>query len=286
MLAIELDGRGEFRLITKCRMKKSELYTVITGASRGLGKCLAKECAKKGRNLILVASSDEHVIETAKELSRKYNITAFGYETDLTKEENINSLAEWINLNYHVDMLINNAGIGGTNHFGEAKANYIDTIIQLNMKALVLLTHKLLPLLKSQKRSYILNIASLAAFGPMPYKTIYPASKAFVSSFSRGLNAELKGTNVSVSVAYPGGMATNNEITERMKKYNALVKSTFLSPEKTAKICIRQVLVHKTVIVPGLANKISRLFIKFIPEEIRLNIFSRNLKREMLVHSV
>ena len=267
-------------------MEKGELYTVITGASKGLGKCLAEECARRERNLILVALPEEHVRETANELSKKYGIKAIGYETDLTSGENLYSLAEWIKSDYKIDMLINNAGIGGTNHFGEAKANYIDTIIQLNMKALVLLTHKLLPLLKLQKKSYILNIASLAAFGPMPYKTIYPASKAFVSSFSRGLNAELKGTNVSVSVAYPGGMATNPEIIERMDSYNALVKNTFLSPYKTAKILIRKTLANRTVIVPGLVNKISRLFIKFVPEEVRLNIFSRNLKKEMLVNTV
>ena len=115
--------------------------------------------------------------------------------------------------------------MGGTNYFDEAKTDYLDTIIQLNMKALVHLTHKLLPALKKSNNSHILNISSLAAFGPMPYKTIYPASKAFVSSFSRGLNAELKKTSVSVSVAYPGGMATNPEVTKRMEEYNSLKES-------------------------------------------------------------
>ena len=264
-------------------MHKSEVYTVITGASSGLGKSLAIESAKKGRNLILVALPYESVSRVAYELEKIYKIKAVGYETDLTNDENIYSLAEWIRSNYKVDMLINNAGIGGTNHFGEAKPGYINTIIQLNMKALVMLTHQLLPWLKLQKESYILNIASMAAFGPMPYKTIYPASKAFVSSFSRGLSAELKGTNISVSVAYPGGMATNPEITERMAKYSGVVKSTFLSPDQVAQILVRQTLNRKTVIVPGFVNKISRLFIKFVPEEIRLNIFSKNLQKEIHV---
>jgi len=264
-------------------MEKSKLFTVITGASKGLGKSLAKERAKMGHNLILVSLPDETVTQFAIELSKKYNITAIGYETDLTKEKNIYSLSEWIISNYKIDMLINNAGIGGTYHFGDAKVDYINTIIHLNIKALVLMTHQLLPLLKSQQRSYILNIASMAAFGPMPFKTVYPASKAFVSSFSRGLNAELKGTNVSVSVAHPGGMATNSEISKRIKQHNFLVKSTFMTPEKIAKICIKQTLARKTVIVPGVANKISRLFFNLVPENLRLNIFRKNLKKEMLV---
>ena len=264
-------------------MHKSQVYTVITGASSGLGKSLAMESAKSGRNLILVALPFESVSRVAYELEKIYNIKAVGYETDLTNDENIHSLVGWIRSNYKIDMLINNAGIGGTNHFGEAKAGYIDTIIQLNMKALVMLTHQLLPLLKLQEKSYILNISSMAAFGPMPYKTIYPASKAFVSSFSRGLNAELKGTNISVSVAYPGGMATNPEITERMAKYSGFVKKTFLTPETVAEILLRKTLKCKTVIVPGFVNKISRLFIKFVPEEVRLNIFSKNLQKEICV---
>lgn len=264
-------------------MNKSEVYTVITGASSGLGRSLAIESAKKGRNLILVALPFESVARLAFELKKIYQIKAVGYETDLTNDENIQLLAGWIKSNYKVDMLINNAGIGGTNHFSEAKTDYIDTIIQLNMKALVMLTHQLLPLLKAQKKSYILNISSMAAFGPMPYKTIYPASKAFVSSFSRGLNAELRGTNITVCVAYPGGMATNPEISERMAKYSGLVKSTFLSPDEVAQILIRQTLNSKTVIVPGFVNKISRLFIMFVPEEIRLNLFSKNLQKEIIV---
>lgn len=257
-------------------------YTLITGASKGLGKCLAEECAQRGRNLILVALPNEDVWQTAAELSKKYKINALGYETDLTIEKNINTLTNWIKSDYQIDMLINNAGVGGTEYFDEARTHYINTIIQLNMKALVLLTHQLLPLLKEQKESFILNIASLAAFGPMPYKTIYPASKAFVSSFSRGLNAELKGSNVSVSVSYPGGMATNPEIISRMENYSDFIKSTFLSPKKTAEISIAQTLNRKTIIVPGIANKVSRLFIRFIPENIRFTIFRKNLKKEML----
>ena len=266
-------------------MKNSELYTVITGASRGLGKCLATECAKRGRNLILVALPTEDVNQTAMELSKDFNIKAIGCETDLTKEKNVNSLAKWIKTNYQIDMLINNAGIGGTNYFEAASGSYIDTIIQLNMRALVFLTHQLLPVIKLQRNARILNIASLAAFGPMAFKTIYPASKAFVSSFSRSLNAELKGTNVSVSVAHPGGMATNPEITDRMNQYNRLVKATFLSPAETAKICIDQTFAQKTVIIPGFVNKINRLGFRLFPEKLRLDILSKAAKKEILVNA-
>lgn len=262
-------------------MNNKSVYTVITGASMGLGKCMAVECARKNRNLILIALPDESIHKTAIELSERYGVKVECYETDLTLEEHIDSLTTWINKHFEIDMLINNAGTGGTKNFDNATIQYMNNIIQLNMKALVYLTHQLLPLLKQQPTSYILNIASLAAFGPMPFKTIYPASKAFVSSFSRGLNAELLHTGVSVSVAYPGAMATNPEISRRMSKHSSIVKSTYLSPQKTAQRCIRKTLAGKVIIVPGFANKMSRLFIQLMPEELLLYILSRNFKKEI-----
>lgn len=262
-------------------MNKNKLFTVITGASKGLGKCLAIECAARGRNLILVSLPNENIDQLAIHLAKEYTIQAHPYETDLTKEHNILYLTKHLNKHYQIDMLINNAGIGGTNYFGHVSTNYINAIIQLNMKALVLLTHELLPMLTSQKKAYILNIASLAAFGPMPYKTIYPASKAFVSSFSKGLNIELKDTSVSVSIAYPGGMATSPIIAQRMEKHNAFVKATYLSPSVTAKICIDKTLAQKVNIVPGLGNKLNLLMIKIIPESLFLKIISKNIKKEL-----
>ncbi|MFK5855456.1 MAG: SDR family NAD(P)-dependent oxidoreductase [Bacteroidota bacterium] len=267
-------------------MKNTERYTVITGASRGLGKSLAIECAKEGRNLILVSLPNENIAHTAYEISQTFDIKAVSYEINLTIDKDVDSLSAWIKSNFSIDMLINNAGMGGTDYFDEAHTDYLDTIIQLNMKALVQLTHKLLPALKKSSNSHILNISSLAAFGPMPYKTIYPASKAFVSSFSRGLNAELKKSNVSVSVAYPGGMATNPEVTKRMEEYSSFVQSTFLSPDKTAKILIKQTLQGKTIIVPGFANKINRLLFKFVPEELLLNMFTKSLQKELLLEAI
>jgi len=262
-------------------MKNTEQYTLITGASMGLGKCLAEECAKRGHNLILIALSSEGIGKTALQLSEKYHIKAIGCETDLTKEQNIHSLSNWLIANYNINFLINNAGIGGTEYFEKASINYFQNIIQLNMSALVLLTHQLLPVLKRQANSYILNISSMAAFGPMAYKTIYPASKAFVSSFSRGLSTELLGTNISVSVAHPGGMATNPEVSKRMEQYNSLVKATYMTPKEIAEICIAQTYAKKTIIVPGFINKINRLAFKWFPEKLRLKILANGAKKEM-----
>jgi short-subunit dehydrogenase len=267
-------------------MRILKIYTVITGASKGLGLSLAKKCAKNGRNLILISLPGENIKDVALNINKLYNVDVQTYETDLRDEQNIREVAIWIKSSFIVSMLINNAGVGGTQYFMRAEKEYLNTIIQLNMKALVLLTHELLPMLKLQKRAYILNIASMAAFGPMPYKTVYPASKAFVSSFSKGLDAELKGTGVSVTVAYPGGMITTPEIEKRVESYGRFIKSTFLEPYLVAEIILDAALKGKKVIIPGVINKVSRLLMRLMPEDIRLNMFRKNIKKELNVNFV
>lgn len=245
-------------------------YTLITGASCGLGKEFAIDCARRGRNLILTALPGELVSKTGRQLARQYNVDVVAYEADLTNIEEVRALAGIINDNYNVDMLINNAGLGGAHPFIESAPEYIEKIILLNIYAVVMITRFLLPNLKKQGESYILNIASLAAFRPMPFKTVYPASKAFVYSFSRSLDAELKGTGVSVSVAHPGGMKTNAEVSQRINNHPKWIQSTTLSAEKVAHICIRRMLRRRKVIIPGIVNKLYWLLLKITPLPITL----------------
>src|SRR5690606_35591644 len=193
-------------------------YAVITGSSQGLGKSFAYELAKNGWNLILISLPDENLQHMSKRLNSLFGIRAFYYETDLTIKDNVMAVCNWINGNFDIQMLINNAGIGGTKRFDEVSSAYIEKIIQLNVLATTLLTHQLLPNLKRQEKSYVLNVSSLAAFSPIAYKTVYPASKAFIHSFSRGLYQELKDTSVFVSVVNPGPMRTNPDTTKRINE--------------------------------------------------------------------
>lgn len=261
-------------------MRYQNTFTVITGASQGLGKALAGVCARQGRNLILISLPGEHIHLTAKELMRQHAVEVICLETDLTLEENISEMVSSIK-KYNINILINNAGIGGTKKFMDADLAYINGILQLNMKSLVILTHQLLPILKKQKQSYILNISSLAAFSPMPYKTVYPATKAFVYSFSRGLNAELKGSNIHVAVAHPGGMPTNGDTTKRINTHSKFIRFSILSAETTATICMEKLLQGESIIIPGKMNRFSSFLQKFMPVDLQLRIFSTKLQREL-----
>ncbi len=161
-------------------------YAVITGASMGLGKAFAIECAKRNMNLILISLPDENLNELCGKLELAHGIKAHYYETDLTTPEAVEELAQWINEKFSVQMIINNAGIGGSRIFSDTSVDYLENIILLNISAMVFLTRLLLPELKRHPSAFILNVSSLAALSPLPFKTVYPASKAFIHHFSQG----------------------------------------------------------------------------------------------------
>jgi len=256
-----------------------ELFAVVTGASQGLGKAFSSELAKRKINLILVSLPNQNLAELSAEIGEEYKVKTHYYETDLTVNENVLKLSEWINRNFSVNLLINNAGMGGSKRFIDADVNYINNIMQLNVVATSILSHQLLPNLMSQSKSYILNVSSMAAFSPIGYKTVYPASKSFVHSFSRGLYEELKDTNVFVSVVNPGAMKTNDEITSRIEKQGFFGKLTLLEPEKVAKYCITQLFNRDTVIM---VNSFSWLMLHLLPIWIRLPLMTRAIKREVI----
>jgi hypothetical protein len=255
-------------------------YAVITGASRGLGKSFALQLAKKGKNLILISLEGENLPTFANELSVKYNIKSLFFETDLTILNSVMEIAGKINHNYNIDMLINNAGTGGSKKFEDASAEYLYNILQLNITATIMLTRLLLPNLKNRKRSFILNVSSLAAFSPIGYKTVYPASKAFIHSFSRGLYQELKDTGVFVSVINPGAMKTNADVTKRIEHQGFRGKLSLLDPEKVAERALRKLEKRDTVIM---MNHFSWLMLKLTPIWIRLPLLTNAVKRELSV---
>lgn len=261
---------------TTKRTTKSNSYAVVTGASRGLGKTIAEELSLRGFNTILVGTSTR-TQEVCQELMDTYHTQSVCFMTDLTVENNVLQLAEDINRQYDVFMLVNNAGTGGSREFADAPVAYLDNIINLNIRCTTLLTHQLLPNLMRQSRSHILNIGSMAAFTPTGYKTIYPASKSFVYVFSLGLREELQGTPVSVSVCSPGAMATNPDVTARIQKQGFWGRATLKSTESIARKCIRQTLRGKRqVIVNPIAYGLSHL----VPTTLKTWAMSRIVKQE------
>jgi short-subunit dehydrogenase len=207
-------------------------------------------------------------------------VEAFFYETDLSKKENLRLLAQWANA-YPVFALVNNAGRGGTKPFLEAGDDYLDGILQLNIRATALLTRQMLPTLLQQKKSYLLNVASMAAFAPIGYKTVYPASKRFVQHFSAGLREELKGAGLSVSVLYPGAMMTNADASQRIERQGLLGKLGLLPTERIAQIAIAGLLQGKADIVPGRANFFTAKLLSALPQKWTVKWLTKAIRREV-----
>ncbi len=262
-------------------MTKKKFYTLITGASTGLGKQFALECARRSMNLILISLPDEKLEELCIAITKTYQVQVSFRETDLTDRISVENTAGWINENFQVNMIINNAGAGGSRIFTDSSIDYLDNIIQLNISAMVMLTRLLLPQLKTRPRAYILNVSSLAAFSPVPYKTVYPASKAFIQNFSLGLNAELSNTCVNVSVLNPGPILTNPDVSKRIDGQSHYVKLSVMKPETVACIAIRKMLKGKTVIIPGFMNRFNAFFIRLVPVGFKILVGTIIFKREL-----
>ncbi|MDD1712287.1 MAG: SDR family NAD(P)-dependent oxidoreductase [Methanoregulaceae archaeon] len=256
-------------------------YTFITGASSGLGREIAIECARRGMNLILAALPGRSLSRLCADLSEEFGVKAVYYETDLTDKYAIYALAEDILAKYRVNFLVNNAGTGGTLSFDISSPEYLDNIIQLNIRAVSMLARLFIPELKSHPEAWILNVSSMAAFSPIPYKTIYPASKAFVHNFSRSLSQEMKKTSVKVAVVHPGPILTNPDVILRIIRQGAAGKVGLLQAREIARAAIDGVKAGRRVIVPGVMNKINRFLMRVVPADLRLNMLSRVIRREI-----
>jgi short-subunit dehydrogenase len=260
---------------------KENKYALITGASKGLGKAFAMNLASRGINVLLVALHGEGLPELSADIKNKFGVEVDYLEINLRDSSAVHEIADWSN-KVDISILINNAGIGGAKAFELAGVEYLDAMISINIRSLTLLTYLLLPNLKKQSKSYILNVASMASFSPIAFKTVYPASKSFVYSFSCCLKEELKNTCVSVSVLHPGPMKTNAEVSKRIESQGFLAKLGIQSPEEVAGIAIRNLIGGKTMIIPGYMNKFNWLMMKIIPTRIGVPIISNIVKREIV----
>ena len=184
-------------------------------------------------------------------------------------------IKNWCRQNdYAIRMLINNAGVGNSGPFESLAAEFYYNQMQLNIVALVSLTHRFLPILKTQERGYILNVASMAGFYDIPYKGVYSASKKFVLSFSRSLNKELEKTSVSITALCPGGVLTNDDVKIRTQELGLIARKSAMLPEDVARYTINKMLQGKQVVLPGKINKIMYLVSKLIPYSVRMHMMA------------
>lgn len=245
-------------------------YTLITGASGGIGLELARVFASRGHHLILVARSTEKLNALKAELEKQYSIRAEVITKDLSRPDAARELfSETQAKNLNVSILINNAGFGIYGPFSETDLSKELEMLRLNILSLTELTKFFLAPMKQINSGKILNVASTAAFQPGPLMAAYYASKAYVLSFSEALDDELRNTGVSVSTLCPGPTDSDFQSRAAISQDISLFKaSRVMSPDRVARAAYGGLMKRKRVILPGITNKITPLGMRFLPRKV------------------
>ena len=243
-------------------------YALITGASKGIGKAIAADLAAHGFNVLLIARSEELLQQEAARITALYPVKADWLALDLSTAEAPQNVCDWCRAKgYTVQALVNNAGYGLSGPFEKYSAEELVNMMTLNMSTLVALTRLFLPDLRAQPKSYILNIASSAAYQAVPGLTTYAATKAFVLAFSRGLRQELHKTSVSVTCVCPG--ATDTDFPNRAQvgpKGLKAAERLNMSPETVALLATRAMLAGRAEIITGFVNKLGATLAWLLPK--------------------
>src|ERR1700736_2391756 len=251
-------------------MKLQGCTALVTGASAGIGREFARQLAGRARAIVLVARRRRRLEELRDELtSRDPTLNACVRAVDLADTRQIDELVQWMEQEkIGIDLLINNAGLGDAGPFATSDPARIERMVLVNMLALTSLTRRLLPPMIAAKRGAILNVSSSAGFLPIADFSAYAASKAYVTSFSEGLRAELRGTGVSVCALCPGPVHT--EFTDVARRSTEPADRTapeivYVSAAEVARAGLTAMERDRPLVIPGLAMKLAMFFARITP---------------------
>lgn len=242
---------------------------LITGASAGIGREFARQLASRAVFILLIARREDRLNALREEL-RKHNpsLQIEIRQTDLSDEAQVDALCEWIaHENIAIDLLINNAGLGDYGPFAASDAARLNEMIQVNIRALTLLTRCLLPQMIAHKRGAILNVSSSAGFLPIPKTAVYAASKAYVNSFSEALRMELRGSGITVTTLCPGPVHTEfADVAQRTGKRKERAPAIAHVPvERVVSDALAAVESKRAVVIPGLLMKLGMTLVRLTP---------------------
>jgi uncharacterized protein len=252
-------------------------YTLITGASSGIGEAFARRLAAEKHNLVLVARSEEKLRSLCEELSAAHQIDCRHFAIDLLEFEADSALFEETKKNgLVIDWLINNAGFGSSGDFAKLDLERELEIIDLNVSALVALTHRYLQPMREAGRGTIINVSSAAGFQPIPFMATYAASKSFVSSFSEAIAEENRPFGILVLALCPGSTKTNFFKAANIER-PIQVKGQ-QTAEEVVETAMKAVAKNKTKVVSGWANYIGSIAGTLIPNSVTSRVMAKALR--------
>jgi short-subunit dehydrogenase len=250
-------------------MKLDDCNALITGASAGIGREFARQLAGRARSMILVARRDEKLMELADRLQREHpKLVVHVRKVDLADLGQLRAFLESLDRDkLEVDLLINNAGLGDSGPFAGSDPDRNKEMTIVNVATLTLVTRHLLPPMIAKHRGAILNVSSSAGFLPIPLSAVYAATKAYVTSFSEALRAELYGTGVSVCALCPGPVVTEFQQVAKREGVQPNIGPQFLvvTVEQVVRDALAAVETERPLVIPGFAMKMLMLLARLMP---------------------
>lgn len=251
---------------------------LITGASSGIGSAFAIELAKEGAALILTARSEAKLQEMAREITVKYPTTVHVFPVDLAQPGAAETLMQTIEqAGLSVDLLVNNAGVGKWTPFLEEPLSSYEAMVNLNITALMTLTHRVLPHMLAQGAGGIINVASTGSFQPCPYIATYCATKAFVLSFSEALYGEYQSKDITITALCPGNTDTGFQAAANADTRGMRADS----PETVARQGIDALKQSANYKIVGVDNYIQALLPRLLPRKTIINVVATMMNRRM-----
>jgi short-subunit dehydrogenase len=250
---------------------------LITGASSGLGEAFARRLAAEGHDLFLVARSADKLEALCNELSAAASIEARYYALDLSEEASDEKLfAETESLGIRVDLLINNAGFGSMGDFVDLPLERELEMIDLNIRALVALTHRYLPAMRARQAGTVVNVSSAAGFQPIPFMATYAATKSFVTAFSESIAAENRPFGIQVLALCPGSTKTNFWEASNIDRVTTAKGQE--TPEDVVETAMRAIGGSRAKVVSGWTNYIAATAATFIPNSLITKALAKGLR--------
>ena len=227
---------------------------LITGASGGIGEAFARQLAALGRDLVLVARSEDRLKALARDLTAQHGIEAHVIAADLARPSAATAVfAETQRLGLAVDLLVNNAGFGKRGEFTELPFDQQADMVRLNVNTLMELSRLYLPAMRQRQRGGIINVSSMGAFQPVPTMAVYGATKAFALSLSEALAEEVANDGVTVVALCPNSVSTGFQATAGVYEGQ---RDKMMTPDEAAAAALRAFEQRKSSVVPGLQNKL------------------------------
>jgi uncharacterized protein len=266
----------------------AERTVLITGASAGIGCEFARQLAPVVSTMVLVARRNARLEEVESELKGiNPELVLFSRSLDLRDQAELGRFCDWLDESgLAIDLLINNAGLGDHGPFVDSEWERVDSMLQVNVYALTYLTFRVLPAMRKAGCGAILNVSSIASLLPVPNSAVYAATKAYVTSFSEAVRAELRSSNISVTALCPGPIASTEYLSRATRgsdrESHTAPDCFVVSAQEVVRQALEAVTKDRARVIPGIIVNLAMTTVAFLPMFIKRLVYNARVRYKPL----